>query len=157
MIWYIRISPNWDRNERTEKCPFLVLYKRSNLPSKGRSLITVFSKYIIRHSSFNHHFSCMRYCTWYSKQIKSIIWHCICCNLLFTNPHVVCLCTFVHIKIKIKYSLLILNENDHFVIKRHRERENLIKKTYAFNYHFRGYFERNPIFIDNTYWKALIS
>lgn len=52
---------------------------------------------------------------------------------------------------KLKYSLLILNENDHFVIKRHRERENLIKKTYAFNYHFRGYFERNPIFIDNTY------
>lgn len=30
---------------------------------------------------------------------------------------------------KLKYSLLILNENDHFVIKRHRERENLIKKT----------------------------
>lgn len=29
---------------------------------------------------------------------------------------------------KLKYSLLILNENDHFVIKRHRERENLIKK-----------------------------
>lgn len=58
---------------------------------------------------------------------------------------------------KLKYSLSILNENDHFVIKRHRERENLIKKTYAFNYHFRGYFERNPIFIDNTYWKALIS
>lgn len=29
---------------------------------------------------------------------------------------------------KLRYSLLILNENDHFVIKRHRERENLIKK-----------------------------
>lgn len=30
---------------------------------------------------------------------------------------------------KLKYSLLILNENDHFVKKkRHRERENLIKK-----------------------------
>lgn len=29
---------------------------------------------------------------------------------------------------KLKYSLLILNENDHFVIKRHRERKNLIKK-----------------------------
>lgn len=30
---------------------------------------------------------------------------------------------------KLRYSLLILNENDHFVKKkRHRERENLIKK-----------------------------
>lgn len=56
---------------------------------------------------------------------------------------------------KLRYSLLILNENDHFVIKRHRERENLIKKTYAFNYHFRGYFERNPIFIDNVLLKSL--
>lgn len=128
MIWYIRISPNWDRNERTEKCPFLILYKRSNLPSKGRSLITVFSKYIIRHSSFNHHFSCMRYCTWYSKQIKSIIWHCICCNLLFTNPHVVCLCTFVHIKIKIKIFSINIKWKWSFCYKKTESVKTWLKK-----------------------------
>lgn len=55
------------------------------------------------------------------------------------------------LRLKLKYFLLILNENDYFVIKRYRECENLIKKIYVFNYYFRGYFERNLIFIDNIY------
>lgn len=32
------------------------------------------------------------------------------------------------LRLKLKYFLLILNENDYFVIKRYRECENLIKK-----------------------------